>query len=54
MAITWPVSNLNTVVAVAYGVWILKEADLKKHKNDLRFGLLMATLGVVLLALSMR
>jgi len=52
IAITWPVSNLNTVVAVAYGVLVFKEIDVSAHRRELWAGLAMAVLGVVFLAVA--
>lgn len=54
VAITWPTSNLNTVIAVGYGVLILRETNTNRHRLDLRAGLGLAVLGVALLALAMR
>jgi glucose uptake protein GlcU len=53
IAIAWPVTK-NTIVAVVYGVVILKEIDTARHKRDLGFGLFLSLAGVVLLAFAMR
>lgn len=52
VAVTWPLTK-NTVIAVAYGVIILKEVDIIKHKKDLRYGILLSIVGVILLAVAM-
>jgi len=52
VAITWPLTK-NTVIAVLYGVLVLKEVDTLKHKKDLRYGIILSIAGVVLLALAM-
>lgn len=53
ISIAWPVGNLNTVVAVAYGTWFLNEVRVAEHRRELYQGLLAATVGVALLALAM-
>lgn len=52
IAVTWPLSNLNTVVAVAYGVWVLHEVRVAEHRRELYVGLAAATVGVALLAVA--
>ena len=49
VAIAWPITK-NTVVAVLFGVLVLKEIDAVRHKKDLRLGLVLSVLGVALLA----
>lgn len=53
VTIAWPIANLNTLVAVGYGVWILHEVRVAHHRRELVLGLGAATLGVVLLAMAM-
>lgn len=49
VAVTWPLTK-TTAVSVIYGVLVLKEVDVIRHKKDLRFGILLSIVGVVLLA----
>jgi glucose uptake protein GlcU len=53
VAVTWPLTK-NTVVAVLYGVFVLKEVDIKKNRKALRLGLALSILGVILLAVAMK
>lgn len=53
VAVTWPLTK-NTVIAVLYGVFVLKEVDIKKHRRTLPVGLLLSILGVILLAIALR
>ncbi len=53
VAVAWPLTK-NTVIAVLYGVFILKEVDTHKHRKSLSLGLILSVIGVVLLALAMR
>lgn len=50
VAVTWPVTK-NTLIAVLFGVFVLKEIDASKHKRDLNIGLILSLLGVILLGL---
>jgi len=52
VAVTWPLTK-NTVVAVLYGVLVLKEVDARRHRRDLWIGLVLSVAGVALLALAM-
>ena len=52
IAITWPITK-STFVAVLYGVFILKEINVKKHRTELNTGLLLSVIGVVLLGWAM-
>lgn len=52
LAVTWPITNLNTIVAVGLGVWVFHEVDAHRHRRTLLLGMLYATIGVVLLGLS--
>jgi len=52
LAVTWPIANLNTVFAIALGVWVFHEVDLKRHGRLLSLGVGMAVAGVALLGLS--
>ena len=53
VAVTWPLTK-NTVVAIAYGVLILKEVDTVKYKSSLRIGIILSVAGVLLLAYAMQ
>ncbi|MCC6443763.1 MAG: hypothetical protein IT210_09955 [Armatimonadetes bacterium] len=52
LAVTWPVSNLNTIVTVLVGIWAFHEVDMQKHRGKIYAGLLAGALGVILLGLS--
>ena len=52
MAISWPVTNLSTLIAVAWGVWIFKEIHLERHVREIIMSLSFYTIGLVLLALA--
>mgnify|MGYP005836011453 CR=1 FL=1 len=49
LAITWPFTNLNTVVTVACGVLLFHEIDVRRFGRVIALGLLAGVLGVVLL-----
>ncbi|MCH8275644.1 MAG: hypothetical protein IH851_12745 [Armatimonadetes bacterium] len=50
MSISWPVTNLSTLFAVAWGVWVFREVQLDRHLKEVVFGLLLYAAGLVLLA----
>jgi glucose uptake protein len=52
LAVTWPITNLNTVVAVAFGAFVFHEIHLEKHRGKLAWGVIFALIGVLLLGLS--
>ncbi|MFQ6067705.1 MAG: GRP family sugar transporter [bacterium] len=52
MAIAWPISNLNTVVTVAYSSLVLKEISLRQQRTKMFTGLLMGVMGIILLGLA--
>lgn len=52
LAITWPITK-STLVAVLFGVLILKEIDVKSHRRELRMGLVLSVIGVILLGWAM-
>lgn len=52
MSISWPVSNLSTLVAVAWGIWVFKEVHLEKHIGEVLLGGGMYAIGLTLLALA--
>jgi glucose uptake protein GlcU len=49
MSISWPVSNLSTLVAVAWGVWIFREVHIEDHWKDVVVGLVLYLTGLALL-----
>ncbi|MCE5197766.1 MAG: GRP family sugar transporter [Armatimonadota bacterium] len=49
VAITWPLTK-TTLVAVLYGVLVLREIDVARHKRTLTNGLVLSLIGVALLA----
>jgi glucose uptake protein GlcU len=52
MSISWPVSNLGTLVAIGWGVLIFKEVRIEKHKLEFAASLVVYVAGLVLLALA--
>ena len=52
MSISWPVSNLGTLVAIGWGVLIFKEVHIEKHRLEFAASLLIYVAGLVLLALA--
>jgi len=54
LAVTWPVTNLNTIVTVAAGIVIFHEIDLKKRGRDIALSMALAIVGSLLLGLSRR
>lgn len=53
ITISWPIVNLNTVVAVAYGIIILREIKISQHKPAFWSGIATTIIGVGLLAAAM-
>ena len=54
LAVTWPITNLNTVVAVAVGAFAFHEVHLEKEWKRLALAVGFAVLGVTLLGWSKR
>jgi glucose uptake protein len=54
LAITWPVTNLNTVVTVAAGIYLFREVDLRRHWRTVALAMLCAVAGTLLLGLARR
>ncbi len=52
MSISWPVSNLSTLIAIAWGVWIYKEVHLERHLREVGVSLVSYAAGLVMLALA--
>ncbi len=52
LAITWPVTNLNTIVTVAAGILLFREVDLAKHARTIALAMACAIAGTVLLGFS--
>lgn len=52
MSISWPISNLGTLVAMGWGVVIFKEVHLEKHKLALAGSVVVYIAGLVLLAMA--
>lgn len=52
MSISWPVSNLGTLVAIAWGVLIFKEVHLKRHGLVLAGSVVVYVAGLMLLAMA--
>jgi glucose uptake protein len=52
LAVTWPITNLNTVIAVLIGAYFFREVHLGNHWRKLIQGVVFAALGVLLLGLS--
>lgn len=51
VAVTWPLTK-NSVAAVLFGVLVLREVNVARYRTDLRRGLVLSVVGVVLLALA--
>lgn len=49
MSISWPVSNISTLIAVGWGVWIFHEVRLRDHLGDVVWSLVLYSVGLVLL-----
>ena len=52
LAVTWPISNLNTIVTVACGILLFREISVRKFGKTLALGMLCAIVGSVLLGLA--
>jgi glucose uptake protein GlcU len=52
MSISWPISNLGTLVAMGWGVAIFKEVQIEKHKLEVAASVIVYIAGLVLLALA--
>lgn len=52
LAVTWPYTNLNTVITVACGILFFHEIDLRRFGRTVTLGLLTGVLGIVLLGLA--
>jgi len=52
LAVTWPIANVNTVFAVALGVFVFREISVARHGRMLALGMFFAVGGVCLLGLS--
>jgi glucose uptake protein GlcU len=52
LAIAWPLSNLNTLPAVALGLLVFREVDMRKQWPKLLIGLGAALVGTVLLGMA--
>ena len=52
LAVTWPITNLNTIVTVAVGIIVFREIDLGKHWRTVAIALLCAMTGTLLLGLA--
>jgi drug/metabolite transporter (DMT)-like permease len=52
MSISWPVTNLSTLIAMAWGVWIFKEVQIERHKREVAAAFVLYAAGIALLALA--
>jgi glucose uptake protein GlcU len=52
MSISWPVSNLGTLVAVGWGVLVFKEVKIEEHKAEFILSMVIYIVGLLLLALA--
>lgn len=52
LAVTWPITNLNTLVTVAVGVLVFREIDVRKYSRTILWGFLLAVAGSILLGLA--
>lgn len=54
LAVTWPVTNLNTLVTVAAGIFGFHEIDARKHARTIAVAMICATIGSLLLGVARR
>jgi drug/metabolite transporter (DMT)-like permease len=54
MSVSWPITNLSTLFAVAFGVVLFREVRLDRHRSDVLWGSAAYGLGLLLLALALR
>ena len=54
MSVSWPISNLSTLIAIGWGVWVFKEVRLADHKREVWTSLIVYSIGLGLLALAAR
>lgn len=52
MAISWPVTNLSTLIAIAWGVWVFHEVRIERHLREVVGAIFLYSIGLVLLALA--
>lgn len=52
MSVSWPVTNLSTLIAIAWGVWVFKEVQLEKHSREVVVSVLLYSAGLGLLAVA--
>jgi glucose uptake protein len=52
LAITWPVTNLNTIVTVGAGIFVFRESDARTHRTTIAIAMACAIVGSVLLGLA--
>jgi glucose uptake protein len=52
LAVTWPVTNLNTLVTVAAGIFWFHEIDARKHARTIIIAMICATAGSLLLGVA--
>ena len=52
LSITWPVTNLNTVVTVAAGIVVFREIDAARHWRTIALAMACAVVGSALLGLA--
>lgn len=50
MSISWPVSNLGTLVALLWGVFVFREVKLHKHRLEIALSVVVYVIGLALLA----
>ncbi len=52
LSITWPVTNLNTIVTVAAGIFLFREIDAARHRRTIAVAMACAMVGSALLGLA--
>ena len=52
LSVTWPITNLNTIVSVFFGAVLFREVPIEKRWPKLVQGMALALIGVLLLGLS--
>lgn len=53
MSVSWPITNISSLVAMAFGIWFFKEVRVSEHRRDIALGLLGTAAGIGLLAFAL-
>lgn len=52
MSVSWPVTNLSTLIAIEWGVWVSKEVHIEKHLREVVVSIVLYSAGLGLLAVA--